>query len=91
VEVFNSRLAFPAFNETAERFARRYRIAAAAGSDAHVLPGLGTAMTAMDEFAGAGDFVAALAESRIVRRPKSLLYLGSLKFLQTKVDAIGRR
>ncbi len=91
VEVFNSRLAFPAFNETAERFARRYRIAAAAGSDSHVLPGLGTALTAMDEFEGAGDFVAALAESRIVRRPKSLLYLGSLKFLQTKVDAIGRR
>jgi len=91
VEVFNSRLAFPAFNETAERFARRYRIAAAAGSDSHVLPGLGTAVTAMDEFVGAGDFVAALAESRIVRRPKSLLYLGSLKFLQTKVDAIGRR
>jgi glycosyltransferase involved in cell wall biosynthesis/predicted metal-dependent phosphoesterase TrpH len=91
VEVFNSRLAFPAFNETAERFARRYRIAAAAGSDSHVLPGLGTAMTAMDEFEGASDFVAALAESRIVRRPKSILYLGSLKFLQTKVDAIGRR
>ena len=32
----------PAFNELAERFAQRYRIPAAAGSDSHVLPGIGT-------------------------------------------------
>ena len=31
LEVFNSRLAFPGFNELAERFAQRYRIPAAAG------------------------------------------------------------
>ena len=42
VEVFNSRLAFPGFNELAERFAQRYRLPAAGGSDAHVLPGIGT-------------------------------------------------
>jgi glycosyltransferase involved in cell wall biosynthesis/predicted metal-dependent phosphoesterase TrpH len=91
VEVFNSRIAFPAFNEQAERFALRYRIPAAAGSDSHVLPGLGTALTAIDDFSGPSDFVAAFADSRIVRRPKSLLYLHGLKFLQTKVDAnIGR-
>ena len=62
VEVFNSRLAFPGFNEKAERFAERYRMPAAAGSDAHVLPGLGTALTGMDEFTGPDDFVEALAE-----------------------------
>jgi len=38
VEVFNSRLAFPGFNELAERFAQRYRLPAAGGSDSHVLP-----------------------------------------------------
>jgi hypothetical protein len=90
VEVFNSRLAFPAFNERAELFAQRYRIAAAAGSDAHVLPGLGTAMTAMAPFAGRADFVDALADSRIIRRPKSYLYLTGLKFIQTQFDAVRR-
>ena len=86
MEVFNSRVAFPGFNERAERFARRYRIPAAAGSDAHVLPGLGTALTGIGEFTGAGDFVEALTESHIVRRPKSLIYLQSLKFLQTSFE-----
>ena len=85
LEVFNSRLAFPGFNELAERFAQRYRIPAAAGSDSHVLPGIGTALCGMDDFTGPGDFVAALAESRIVRRPRSLIYLQSLKFIQTTI------
>ena len=52
LEVFNSRLAFPGFNEQAERFARRYRVPAAAGSDAHVLASIGTALTGMDDFTG---------------------------------------
>jgi len=86
LEVFNSRLAFPGFNEQAERFARRYRVPAAAGSDAHVLASLGTALTGMDEFTGAKDFVAALSESRIVRRPKNYLYLQSLKLVQTSLE-----
>ena len=90
LEVFNSRLAFPGFNEQAERFARRYRIPAAAGSDAHVLASLGTALTGMDDYSGADDFVAALAESRIVRRPKSYLYLQSLKLVQTSLDGQAR-
>jgi len=91
VEVFNSRLAFPAFNERAERFAQRYRIAAAAGSDAHVLASLGTAVTAMGQFTGRDDFLEALSDSRIIRRPKSYLYLTGLKFLQTSFDGATRR
>ncbi len=87
LEVFNSRLALPGFNEQAERFARRYRIPAAAGSDAHVLASLGTALTGMDDFTGPVDFVAALAESRIVRRPKNYLYLQSLKLVQTSLES----
>ena len=85
VEVFNSRHAFPGFNELAERFAQRYRLPAAAGSDAHVLPGIGTTLRGMDDFTGPDDFVAALAESRIVRRPRSRIYLQSLKLLQTTI------
>lgn len=91
VEVFNSRLAFPAFNERAELFAQRYRIAAAAGSDAHVLASLGTAMTAMGRFEGRHDFLDALVDSRIIRRPKSYLYLTGLKFLQTNFEGAPRR
>jgi glycosyltransferase involved in cell wall biosynthesis/predicted metal-dependent phosphoesterase TrpH len=90
LEVFNSRLAFPGFNELAEQFAQRYRIPAAAGSDSHVLPGIGTAMCGIDDFSGPEDFVAALSEVRIVRRPRSLIYLQSLKFIQTTMGASGR-
>ena len=86
VETFNSRIAFPGFNERAERFAARYRLAAAAGSDAHVLPGIGTAMTGMAAFTGPDDFLEALADRRIIRRHKSLLYLQSLKLLQTSFE-----
>jgi glycosyltransferase involved in cell wall biosynthesis len=86
LEVFNSRLAFPGFNELAERFAQRYRIPAAAGSDAHVLPGVGTVLCGIEDFEGPLDFVAALAESRVVRRPRSLLYLQSLKLLQSTIS-----
>jgi glycosyltransferase involved in cell wall biosynthesis len=86
LEVFNSRLAVPGFNELAERFAQRYRIPAAAGSDAHVLPGIGTVLCGIEDFEGPRDFVAALAESRVVRRPRSLLYLQSLKLLQTTIS-----
>ena len=90
IEVFNARLAFPGFNELAERFAQRYRIPAAAGSDSHVLPGIGTTLCGVDEFSGPGDFVAALAESRIVRRPRSLIYLQSLKLIQTAITGAGK-
>ena len=90
VEVFNSRLAFPGFNELAERFAQRYRIPSAAGSDAQVLPGIGTALCGIDDFTGPRDFVEALAESRIVRRPRSLIYLQSLKFIQTSLASSGK-
>ena len=43
----------------------------------------------MDDFTGPDDFVEALAESRIVRRPKSYLYLQSLKLVQTSLDGQG--
>jgi len=91
IEVFNSRIAYPGFNERAVRFAERHRVPAAAGSDAHVLAGLGTALTGMGEFTGPDDFVEALSGSHIIRRPKSLLYLQSLKLLQTPHDSGAQR
>ena len=45
---------------------------------------------ACDDFTGPDDFVAALAESRIVRRPRSLIYLQSLKLLQTTMGGRGQ-
>ena len=90
IEVFNSRIAYPGFNERAVRFAERHRVPAAAGSDAHVLPGLGTALTGMAEFSGPQDFVAALSGGHIIRRPRSLLYLQSLKLIQTSFEGGGR-
>ena len=42
LEVFNPRVALTAFNEEAERFARKYRIVPGAGSDSHVAQGLGS-------------------------------------------------
>ena len=40
----------------------------------------------MSEFTGPDDFVEALSGSHIIRRPKSLLYLQSLKLLQTSLE-----
>ena len=42
IEVFNPRIAIPAFNEEAVRFAGKYRIVGGAGSDSHVAQGLGS-------------------------------------------------
>ena len=38
-EIFNPRVAIPSFNEEAARFAAKYRLTPAAGSDAHVAAG----------------------------------------------------
>ena len=42
LEVYNARLLFEAHNDEALRFARKYDLTMGAGSDAHVLQGLGT-------------------------------------------------
>ena len=63
---------------------------AAAGSDSHVLPGIGTTLCGIDDFTGPDDFVRALSESRIVRRPRSLIYLQSLKLLQTTMGGAAK-
>ncbi|MHB9150796.1 MAG: glycosyltransferase [Thermoleophilia bacterium] len=88
IETFNARNMLPQFNLTAERFAAKYNVAAGAGSDAHVLPGLGTAMLRMPTFQGPEEFMASLREADIVTRRRSLLYLQSLKLLRTTLDHV---
>ena len=53
-------------------------------------PGIGTALCGIDDFTGPDDFVAALAESRIVRRPRSLIYLQSLKLSRRPMGRRGQ-
>src|SRR6476620_2022741 len=84
IEVFNSRVAISAYNDEAERFAAKYRLAAGAGSDAHVPQGLGSARIRMRDFEGPQEFLQSLRDAEIVTRPSSLLYVQALKFLQTR-------
>src|ERR671937_1906629 len=84
LEVFNARVAVPAFNEEAARFAAKYRVVAGAGSDSHVPQGLGSVKIRMRAFDGAEEFLESLRDADILGKRKSLIYLQSLKFLKTK-------
>jgi glycosyltransferase involved in cell wall biosynthesis len=84
IEVFNPRVAFSAFNEEAARFAAKYRIVAGAGSDSHVVQGLGSVKIRMRDFDGPEEFLASLRDADIVRKKQSLLYVQALKFIQTR-------
>jgi predicted metal-dependent phosphoesterase TrpH len=79
-EVYNARLLFEAYNDEALRFARKYDLTMGAGSDAHVLQGVGTGALRMREFRDRDEFLASLRTAQVLRRPKSLLYLQSLKW-----------
>jgi hypothetical protein len=80
-EVYNARLLRDSFNDEALRFARKYRLLQGAGSDAHVLQGVGTGAVRMRLFDGPEEFLLSLRSAEIVRRPKSLAYLQSLKWV----------
>ncbi|GBD45248.1 Phosphatidyl-myo-inositol mannosyltransferase [bacterium HR41] len=90
IEVFNPRVAFSAFNEEAARFAAKYRIPAGAGSDAHVLQGLGSVRVRMRAFDGPEEFLASLRDAEIIRGRRSLVYVQALKFLQTRAGVAPR-
>jgi predicted metal-dependent phosphoesterase TrpH/glycosyltransferase involved in cell wall biosynthesis len=80
LEVYNARLLFEAYNDEALRFARKYDLTMGAGSDAHVLQGVGTGAVRMRAFEGPEDFLVSLRTAQVLRRPRSLLYLQSLKW-----------
>jgi glycosyltransferase involved in cell wall biosynthesis len=84
IEVYNPRVAIGSFNEEAERFAAKYRLLAAAGSDSHVAQGLGSVRVRMRDFDGPQEFLESLRSAEVVTKPSSLLYVQALKFLETK-------
>ena len=79
-EVYNARLLFEGYNDEALRFARKYGLTMGAGSDAHVLQGVGTGVIRLRGFEGRDEFLASLRTAQVLRRPRSLLYLQSLKW-----------
>jgi predicted metal-dependent phosphoesterase TrpH len=91
LEVFNPRVALTAFNEEAERFAAKYRIVPGAGSDSHVAQGLGSVMTRVHDFDGPEEFLEAMRSADIVHKQKNLVYVQTLKWLQTGGGRGGKR
>jgi predicted metal-dependent phosphoesterase TrpH len=91
LEVYNPRVAIGSFNEEAARFAAKYRIVAAAGSDSHVTQGLGSVRNRMRDFDGPEEFLESLRGAEIITKPSSLLYVQALKFLQTTATPPGAR
>ena len=85
-EVYNARLLFDGYNDEALRFAGKYGLLAGAGSDAHVLPGVGTGALRLRRFEGPEEFLLALRTAEVLRRPKSLAYLQSLKWVAQARD-----
>jgi predicted metal-dependent phosphoesterase TrpH len=81
LEVYNARLLFDGYNDEALRFATKYGLLAGAGSDAHVLQGVGTGAVRMRRFDGPEEFLLSLRTASVLRRPKSLAYLQSLKWV----------
>ncbi len=88
LEVYNARLLRDSFNDEALRFARKYRLLQGAGSDAHVLQGVGTGAVRMRRFDGPEEFLLSLRTAEILRRPKSLAYLQSLKWVAQVKDSL---
>ena len=80
-EVYNARLPFEGFNDEALRFARKYNLTMGAGSDAHVLEGVGTGALRMRRFETPEEFLISLRSAEILRRPKSLVYLQGKKWM----------
>jgi predicted metal-dependent phosphoesterase TrpH len=81
LEVYNARLLFEANNEVALRYARNNNLTPGAGSDAHVLAGVGTGVVRMRSFSGPEEFLVSLHDAEVLRRPKSLVYLQGLKWV----------
>jgi predicted metal-dependent phosphoesterase TrpH len=79
-EVYNARLLLEQYNDEALRFARKYNLTMGAGSDGHVLQGVGTGRVRMRAFDGPEEFLVSLRSAEVLRRPRSLAYLQALKW-----------
>ena len=85
-EVYNAKLLLDGFNDEALRFARKYNLTMGAGSDAHVLQGVGTGAVRMRAFDGPEEFLISMRSAEVLRRPKSLVYLQGLKWMAQARD-----
>src|SRR5207245_1997852 len=75
LEVYNARLLFEAYNDEALRFARKYGLTMGAGSDAHVLQGVGTGALRMREFHDRDECLASIRTAQVLRLTWSLISL----------------
>jgi predicted metal-dependent phosphoesterase TrpH len=93
IEIFNPRIAIPAWNEEAVRFAGKYRIPGGAGTDAHVAQALGAVRVRMHDFDGPEEFLESLRDAEVLGRASSLHYaqVQALKFLETKATPAAAR
>lgn len=66
IEVHNSKTSLQSLNQQAADFAAEFDLLAGAGSDAHVPEAIGAAYVEMPDFDGPTEFLAALAQGRIV-------------------------
>jgi predicted metal-dependent phosphoesterase TrpH len=66
LETFNAKTQLASLNAQAADFAARYGLPSGAGSDAHVPEAIGAAYVEMPDFDGPAEFLANLAEGRIV-------------------------
>lgn len=91
IEVYNPRITFASFNEKARRLARKYDIPGGAGSDCHVIEGVGTAMLSLERFGSPAELLASLRRADIIRSSKSPLYLHSLKLIKNGRASVSNR
>lgn len=91
IEVYNPRITFTSFNEKARRLARKYDIPGGAGSDCHVVQGVGTAMMSLGRFHSPEELLTSLRRADVIRGNKSPLYLHSLKLLKNGRNSISTR
>jgi hypothetical protein len=63
---------------------------AGAGSDSHVVQGLGSVKIRMRDFDGPEEFLESLRDADIVRKRQSLLYVQALKFASGRVKRTHR-
>lgn len=68
LEVYNSKTPFHGTSLRAKKYARDHNLIVSAGSDAHSVHGVGNAYVDMPAFTGRDDFLAALAQGKIVGR-----------------------
>ena len=66
VEVLNAKTPLRSLNERAAAFATEHGLLAGAGSDAHVPEAIGAAYVEMPDFDGPAEFLASLAQGRVV-------------------------